>query len=82
VRTYGFPRNAFRGPDRTNFDLAIAKTTNITEKLNAEFRAEFFNLLNHAEFRAPDTNIDDTTFGQFTATYDPRIIQFALRLTF
>jgi hypothetical protein len=82
VRTYGFPRNSFRAPGRVNFDFAIAKTTNITERINAEFRAEFFNILNHAEFRPPDTNIDDTTFGQFTATYDPRIIQFALRLSF
>jgi hypothetical protein len=82
VRTYGFPRNSFRSVGRTNFDLAIAKTTSITERINAEFRAEFFNVLNHAEFRPPDTNINDTTFGQFTATYDPRIIQLALRVTF
>ena len=87
-RTYGtLPRNALRGPSRTNFDFAVAKTTPIVkEKLTAEFRVEFFNILNHAEFMNPDTNISDLvpggTFGQITDTYDPRIIQIALRLKF
>ena len=84
LRTYGtVPRNAYRGPARTNFDFAIAKTTSIyAERLNAEFRAEFFNIFNHAEFSNPSTNINSSLFGQITSTADPRIIQFAIRLTF
>lgn len=83
-RTYGtLPRNAFRGPSRTNVDLAIAKTTPlINEKLKAEFRAEFFNLFNHAQFNSPITDINSGTFGQVVSTADPRIIQFAVRLSF
>jgi outer membrane receptor protein involved in Fe transport len=83
-RTYGtLPRNALRGPSRTNFDFAVAKSTPIVrDKLTAEFRVEFFNILNHAEFTNPDTNITSGTFGQITDTYDPRIIQLALRLKF
>jgi hypothetical protein len=83
-RTYGtLPRNALRGPSRTNFDFAVAKSTPlIKEKLTAEFRVEFFNILNHAEFVNPDTNITSGTFGQVTDTYNPRIIQLALRLKF
>lgn len=83
-RTYGtLPRNAFRGPSRTNVDLAIAKTLPIVrEKLKAEFRAEFFNLFNHAEFKNPDTSITSGTFGQVLGTADPRIIQLAVRLSF
>jgi hypothetical protein len=47
------------------------------------FRAEAFNILNRAEFRPPlDTSVQAGTFGQITATYDPRILQLALRLTF
>jgi hypothetical protein len=82
LRTYGLPRNTLRGPGRTNFDLALAKTTRIFENLNAELRLEAFNILNHTEFSNPDTGIDDFTFGQETSTYDPRIVQIALRLTF
>lgn len=83
-RTYGsLPRNAFRGPGRTNFDLALAKRFPIyRERVGAEFRAEAFNLLNHAEFSNPDTSITSGTFGQITNTAAPRILQLALRLTF
>jgi outer membrane receptor protein involved in Fe transport len=87
-------RNAFRGPDRVNFDIALAKTTNLFgERVKAELRAEFFNILNHAEFDSPNvSNLGSSTFGQITSTTnrvngtagDPnsRIIQLALRVTF
>lgn len=81
--TYGtLPRNAFRGPGRVNFDLAIAKHFYIGEKLDAEFRADMFNVLNHTEFENPDTSVYDSTFGQVSTTHDPRIIQLALHLRF
>jgi hypothetical protein len=86
---YGLPRNFFRGPHRTNLDLAVAKGTRITERLNSEFRVEAFNLLNHAEFANPDTNIDDSAFGKIISTdigkfgaHTERELQIALRLTF
>ena len=84
LRTYGtLPRNFFNGPGRTNFDLAIAKMTPILrEKLKAEFRAEFFNIFNTVQFNNLDTSITSATFGQLTTTFDPRIIQFGLRLVF
>jgi hypothetical protein len=91
-RTYGFARNVLRGPTRTNLDIALAKTTSISERYKLEFRAEFFNVLNHPEFAQPTvtdgaTNIDSPNFGQITTTGSfhvagPRIGQFALRLTF
>ncbi len=97
LATYGtLPRNYFRGPDYANFDLAFSKTTAITEAVKIEFRAEFFNILNHANFANPGivnngtalssgaggTNPNSSGFGQITSTYDPRIIQFAARLSF
>jgi len=84
VRTYGsLPRNSFRGPGRTNLDLAIAKMTPLVrEKLNMEFRAEFFNIFNTAQFANPSTNISSSLFGQITTTYDPRIIQFGVKFLF
>jgi hypothetical protein len=49
---------------------------------NLEFRAEFFNLLNRSNFRAPVSNRSANNFGTITATYDPRIVQFALKVNF
>jgi len=81
LRTYGnFPRNAFRGPSRTNFDLEMSKTTSLWgEKAKLEFRAEFFNIFNTVQFRDPTTSFTSGTFGQISTTYDPRIIQFGMK---
>lgn len=86
-RTYGLPRNTLRGPHQMNVDLALAKTTTLTESVSLEFRVEAFNLLNHPEFATPDTSLDSPTFGQITSTGTfrgpaPRIVQLAARLTF
>jgi hypothetical protein len=88
-RTYGLSRNFLRGPGQTNFDLAVAKATQLNERMNLEFRVEFFNILNHPEFANPSTNVDRTfsTFGQVISTGSfrgsaPRIIQLAARFTF
>jgi len=84
-------RDFFEGPGRTNLDLALAKTTAITERVNVELRLEAFNAFNHTQFANPDTNIDDHTFGQITTTtlgtgitalQTQRIVQIAGRLTF
>ena len=91
-RTYGLHRNVLRGPTLTNLDIALAKTTLITERFKMEFRAEFFNALNHPEFAQPTVldgaaNIESPTFGEITTTGSfrgatPRIGQLALRVTF
>jgi hypothetical protein len=99
LATYGtLARNGLRGPGYVNFDLAFSKTTAlIGERVKLEFRAEFFNIFNHANFLSPGVvnegdgvtfnaatgnNINSSQFGQITSTYDPRIIQLALRLSF
>jgi hypothetical protein len=84
LRTYGtLGRNAFVGPGRTNVDFAMAKMTSIFhERVKAEFRAEFFNFFNTAQFAPPSTNIASSLFGQITTTFDPRIVQFGLRIGF
>ena len=87
--TYGtFGRNSFFGPRRVNMDLALEKATNlIGERAKLIFRVEAFNVFNHTEFRPPvdsngRTSFTSGTFGQISGTYDPRILQLALRLTF
>jgi TonB dependent receptor len=84
LATYGsVPRNFLRGPNRTNVDLAVSKTTPfLRERLKLELRFEFFNIFNFAEFSNPDTNIASGTFGQIVTTADPRILQIAARITF
>ena len=91
-RTYGLPRNVLRGPGLTNLDIALAKTTSITERVKLEFRVEYFNALNHPEFAQPTSgngaaNLNSPTFGQITTTGNfkaaaPRIGQLAMRITF
>jgi len=91
LATYGSSaRGLFRGPGRTNLDMSIAKTTAITERLKLEIRADAFNLLNHAEFADPITNIASPQFGQIVATGSnvsgnsplSRVLQLAARFTF
>jgi outer membrane receptor protein involved in Fe transport len=82
---YGtYRRNSFHGPSRSNLDLALEKSTDlIGERTKLIFRVEAFNIFNHAEFRPPaDVRVTSGTFGQITGTYDPRILQLALRLAF
>jgi hypothetical protein len=66
-----------------NFDWAIFKKTTITERTSLEFRTEFFNLFNHPQFGPPNGQFQTSTFGQVTSQENnPRLIQFALKLTF
>ena len=84
VSGYGtLGRNAFRGPGRTNVDLALLKDTSLWgERVKCQFRVEGFNIFNHPQWLQPSTNIVSSLFGQVTDTYDPRILQLALRFQF
>ena len=79
--TFGtLPRNALRGPGINNFDLSLTKNTFIHEKKSIEFRAEFFNAFNHANFANPENSADSGAFGQISTTRtNMRIIQFGLK---
>jgi hypothetical protein len=77
------PRSLCCGPAINDADLALLKTTRLAEHKELQFRAEFFNAFNHAQFYVPDGNITDgPTFGQVSKARDPRLIQFALKLLF
>jgi len=54
-------RNVFDGPGYWNVDLGITKKFTITERINLQFRAEFFNAFNHASFDNPLTSSSGTT---------------------
>jgi hypothetical protein len=77
------PRTICCGPGINNFDFSVQKQLQIGEKEHFEFRAEFFNIFNHAQFLNPDGNISDgSDFGLVKHTRDPRNIQFALKFAF
>lgn len=87
-------RRFFHGPGLNNWDLALLKDTKFTESKSLEFRAEAFNIFNHAQFTNPDGNFSDGypsfvngqnqggTFGLVSGAHDPRILQIALKFLF
>jgi len=71
------------GPGQNNWDFSLMKTTKITEGLSFQFRAEFYNIWNHAQFNPPINNLADPTFGQIqSSSVPPRIMQFAVKFLF
>jgi hypothetical protein len=82
-------RNTLTGPGLATFDFSLLKNLNLTETKRLQFRAEFFNLLNHANFALPDFNpflgngTRDSQAGRITSTNTTaRQIQFALKFIF
>jgi Carboxypeptidase regulatory-like domain len=76
-------RRFFSGPGIDNYNLSLLKDTHITESTQLQFRAEAFNVFNHAQFNAPSGSINNTSaFGIVNTARDPRIMQVALKLLF
>jgi hypothetical protein len=75
-------RNQLRGPNNWTLNYSLFKTFRITEQFKLDFRGEFFNILNHANFGQPNANVSSAAFGRITTADSPRIIQFGLKLSF
>jgi len=75
-------RNSFRAPDFDQWDFSADKNFRISETIRLQFRAEFFNVLNHTNFGIPNTQITSAAFGTIRSTYPSRQGQFALKLLF
>jgi len=87
-------RNSLYGPKLVNVDFSIFKNAHLTERFTAQFRAEFFNILNHTNFQAPVdnnsfTNLDPEKTGSLggaglidSTTTTSRQIQLGLKLSF
>jgi len=77
-----------RGPGFANIDFSVSRSFPVPIGPNAEsqklqFRADFFNLLNHANFNNPVSSVSSTTtFGRILSAQDPRILQLALKFVF
>jgi hypothetical protein len=86
-------RNTIIGP-RTNIaDFSVLKATRIRERMNLQFRAEFFNIFNHPNFSLPNVMVNSSAFGTIASTVDvangnplgdggPRLVQLSLKLAF
>ncbi len=72
------------GPDFVNTDFSVIKQFALPwENMGLNFRAEFFNLWNHAQFGLPVNDINAPGFGSVNSTVNnPRVVQFGLKLTF
>jgi hypothetical protein len=76
-------RNVLIGPGLETWDLGTDKDFRITEKVGLQFRAEFFNALNHANFGLPNASIGSSPAGTITSVItSARQVQFALHLHF
>jgi hypothetical protein len=87
IGTFGtVGKGAFYGPGLRSWDMGLFKTTRISERVSTQFRAEFFNIFNQVNFDNPVTGVSSGGFGTITRVHptsgDPRIMQFALKLTF
>jgi len=80
-------RNVVIGPTFNNTDFSIVKNTRLSDNFHLQFRAEFFDLFNHANFGQPGNIVGTPSFGRITNTRFPtgetgssRQIQFAIKL--
>jgi Carboxypeptidase regulatory-like domain len=77
------PRSICCQPGIANWDTGFFKGFQLKERLRMEFRAELYNIWNHAQFYSVDGNISDgPTFGLAQKVRDPRQVQFALKFLF
>jgi hypothetical protein len=76
-------KGSFRGPSLSNWDAAVIRSFPVYRETSLDFRAEYFNVLNHTELANPNTNYSNSSFGTITSTQgDPRIAQFSLKYIF
>ena len=70
------------GPPTWAFDLALSRVFNFREAQRVEVRAEAFNVTNSFRPGNPAAGLNSAQFGQIRTSYDPRILQFALKYIF
>jgi hypothetical protein len=75
-------RNILKGPGTFNLDFSVQRLFTIKDRFKLQYRAEFFNGLNHTLLNNPGTTVTAGGFGQITSARDPRILQMALKLRF
>jgi len=75
-------RNTCRGAGIANADVSLVRNFQIREKARVQFRAESFNVMNHANLGLPVNDLASPNFGRVLEAGAPRLIQFALKLQY
>ena len=75
-------RNIARGPSYTNVDVVAGARFPASGDTRLQFRAEVFNVANHANFGLPVADLNSANFGRIFSAAPPRLMQFALKLMF
>ena len=71
----------FKSPRFFQTDFSIIRKARVSETSNVEFRAEFFNFFNNANFSAQaNVDLDSQQFGRITDTYPSRFVQLTMRV--
>jgi carboxypeptidase family protein/TonB-dependent receptor-like protein len=75
-------RNIARGPSYANVDVSLVRDFDLTGQTRLQFRAEVFNVFNHANFGLPVGDLNSPSFGRILSAGSPRLMQFAMKLIF
>lgn len=75
-------KGSFVGPQYTDWDTSVMRYFPIHDAVQFQFRAEYFNVLNHTNFGDPNASVTNGAFGRVTSASDPRIGQMSLKLMF
>ena len=75
-------RNIIQGPGFASVNLSLLKNIPFGERRRVQFRTEFFNIINKANFDLPNTQFGSAIFGTIGFAGPGRQVQFALRLEF
>jgi Carboxypeptidase regulatory-like domain/TonB-dependent Receptor Plug Domain len=73
------PRFPLYGPGINNWDVSLMRNVMLGERLRMQFRAEFYNAMNHPNFSNPNTTIGNANYGKITSDVGPRTTELALR---
>ena len=75
-------RNIVEGPGLAVVNVSLVKTTQVTERLGVQLRAEAFNLLNRVNYDQPDNYVGSPSFGAILSAGAPRRLQLGLKFLF
>jgi hypothetical protein len=74
--------NLVHGPGTIQWDMSASRVFQFHERYKLEFRTDFFNIMNHANWNNPAAGLTSSTFGQITSFAAPRLIQMDMKLMF
>jgi hypothetical protein len=82
-KSYGtIVKGSLHGPKYAEWDASLQRQFKFHDAMDVQFRAEFFNVVNHTNFSSPNTTVGSSAFGRITTANDPRIGQLSLKFDF